>query len=159
LRAGETRPEFVEGGMTAFMRGVTMQLQYQLNWYQAEANEMVEHQVEETQSAIDQAVENEINPPEENQLFSLLHVLHVALRALSPLVLVTRPQWTAWDRAWRAAQQGRVREFEQAINDLDSSIHVHQHQALGPQASKQYLVVRDLIHCVQGIWPYFFEAR
>jgi hypothetical protein len=52
-----------------------------------------------------------------------------------------------------------MREFEQAINDLDSSIHVHQHQALGPQAAKQYLVVRDLIHCVQGIWPYFFETR
>jgi hypothetical protein len=159
LRHGETRPEFVEGGMTAFMRGVTMQLQYQLNWYQAEVNETVEHHVEETQAAIDQAAEIKISPPEENQLFSLLHVLHVALRALSPHVLVTRPQWTAWDRAWRAAQQGRVREFEQAINDLDSSIHVHQYQSLGPQAAKHYLVVRDLIHRVQGIWPYFFEAR
>jgi hypothetical protein len=136
-----------------------MQLQYQLNWYQAEVNEMGESLMVESQAGIDQAVEIEISPSEENQLFSLLHVLHVALRALSPHILVTRPQWTAWDRAWRAAQQGRIREFEQAINDLDSSIHVHQHQALGPQAAKQYLVVRDLIHCVQGIWPYFFETR
>ena len=96
---------------------------------------------------------------DEDQLCALLKVLRTSLKTLSAHLLVTKPQWTAWERAWRAAHHADVAGFERAINDLDSLVHFHHHEALGLQGAQQYLRVRNLIRCIQDIWPYSFEAH
>ena len=96
---------------------------------------------------------------QENQLFSLLGMLDVAMKGLSRYALITKPERTLLDKAWHAAHQNNFAAFEKAINDLDSSIHFHDHHELGQEGAAQYRLVRAIIHCVQDVWPSYFQSH
>lgn len=96
---------------------------------------------------------------EESQLLWLLRVLRVSMKRLSKHTLITKPEWDLFDQSWHAAQRDDAQAFEQAFNDLDSKIHFHGHHVLGQEGAAQYRVVRALIHCVQEVWPAFFQAH
>ena len=102
---------------------------------------------------------NFIQSDSENQLLWLLRMLRTAMQRLSKFTLMTKPEWDLLDQAWEAAQNHDVRAFEQAINDLDSKTHFHDHQLLGLEGGAQYRLVRELIRCVQDVWPDFFQAH
>jgi len=95
---------------------------------------------------------------EENHLFWLLRILRVAMKRMSNHALITKAEWDLLDQAWHAALENDVAAFEKAVNDLDSKTHFHGHYALGQEGAAQYRLVRSLIHCVQDVWPSFFQA-
>ena len=94
-----------------------------------------------------------------NQLLCLLRMLRTAMQGLSKFTLLTQPEWDLLDQAWVGALENDGRAFEQAINDLDSKLHFHDHQLLGLEGGAQYRLVRELIRCMQDIWPAFFQAH
>ena len=102
---------------------------------------------------------NIIQSDSENQLLCLLRMLRIAMQGLSKFTLLTQPEWDLLDQAWLGALENDVQVFEQAINDLDSKTHFHHHQLLGLEGGAQYRLVRELIRCVQDIWPAFFQAH
>ena len=105
-------------------------------------------------------MQTNLNPSDtENQLLCLLRMLRTAMQGLSKFTLLTQPEWDLLDQAWLGALENDVQVFEQAINDLDSKTHFHDHQLLGLEGGAQYRLVRELIRCVQDIWPAFFQAH
>ena len=102
---------------------------------------------------------NFVQSDAENQLLWLLRMLRDAMRLLHKHMLLTKPEWALLNQAWQAVQRNDVDAFERAINDLDSKIHFHGHHVIGQVGAAQYRVVRSLIHCVQDVWPAFFQAH
>lgn len=96
---------------------------------------------------------------EENQLLCLLRGLRVSMKGLSKHTLITKAEWDLLDQSWHATQRGDAEAFDKAFNDLDSKMHFHGHHVLGPEGVAQYRVVRALIHCVQDVWPAFFQSH
>lgn len=100
-----------------------------------------------------------IQNEEESQLLWALRVLRVSMKRLAKHTLITKAEWDLHDQAWDAAQRGDVHAFETAINDLDSRIHFHGLHLMDQEGVAQYRLVRSLIHCVQDVWPAFFQAH
>ena len=96
---------------------------------------------------------------EENQLFWLLRVTRVSIKRLSKHTLITKKDWETLDQAWHAALANDVAAFEKAINDLDTRIHFHSHHVLEQEGAAQYRLVRAFIHCVQDVWPSYFQVH
>mgnify|MGYP001598439384 CR=1 FL=1 len=95
----------------------------------------------------------------EDLLFGLIRDLYQAMKRLSQHALVCKPAWSVLDRTWDAACRHDSVRFEESINDLDSLVHLHHIEMLDREAASQYLVTRNLIRCVQEIWPYHFQPH